>query len=257
MKPKERRAYILEKVRQEKSASIEELSQFFNVSVQSIRTDMTKLCNDGLLQRIHGGVKMPNHNENISYDNRKIIHFDAKKSIAKLIAKKIPNGSSIFFSIGTTPEIVAKELLQHKNLKIVTNNINIALLCSENPTFEIILKGGIVRNKYRDIIDGDIKEFFSSFRTDYGIFGVGAIEEDGSLLDFTHGEIEVRNAIKKYSKQTFLIADYSKFERVAFIQSGNIIDVNSFFCNKKPPLNIINLLKLNNIDCFYPTKEKE
>lgn len=119
MKPKERQAYILEKVRQEKFASVEELSKIFKVSLQSIRKDVNDLCKSGLLRRIYGGVEIPAKNDNISYDSRKIIHFDAKKSIAKLIAKQIPNNCSLFFSIGTTPKLLQKSCLNTKILKFL------------------------------------------------------------------------------------------------------------------------------------------
>lgn len=256
MNLKERQAYILEKVRQEKTASINDLSAIFNVSLQSIRKDVTYLCKKGYLRRTYGGVEMPSSNENISYESRKVFHYDEKNKIAKLIAKEIPNNSSLFFSIGTSPEIVAKELLNHKNLKIFTNNINVALTCCDNPTFEITLNGGKLRNKNRDILDSNIDKFFSKYSVDFGIFGVGAIEEDGSLLDFTNEEILAREAIKKYSKKSFLLADSSKFSRKAYLRSGNISDITSFFCDKKPPKNICTILEENNVNLFYKDKEK-
>ncbi len=254
MKPKERQAYILEKVRQEKSATVENLSKIFSVSVQSIRKDINFLCEEGLLRRIYGGVEMALQRDNISYDSRKIIHYDEKKIIARLIAKQIPNNSSLFFSIGTTPEIIAKELINHKNLKIFTNNLNVALVCCENSSFEVTLHGGLLRNKHRDIVGNDIEKFFSSYSVDFGIYGVGAIEDDGSLLDFTQEECQAREAISKSSKKVFLVADYSKFERNAYIRSGNISNVDSIFCDKKPPKNICKLLEKNSVEINY---EKE
>ncbi|RXJ82030.1 DeoR/GlpR family DNA-binding transcription regulator [Arcobacter sp. F2176] len=251
MKPKERQAYILEKVRQEKSATVEKLSKIFSVSVQSIRKDINFLCEEGLLRRIYGGVEMALQKDNISYDSRKIIHYDEKKIIARLIAKQIPNNSSLFFSIGTTPEIIAKELINHKNLKIFTNNLNVALVCCENSSFEVTLHGGLLRNKHRDIVGNDIEKFFSSYSVDFGIYGVGAIEENGSLLDFTQEECQAREAISKSSKKVFLVADYSKFTRNAYIRSGNISNVDSIFCDKKPPENICKLLEKNGVEINY------
>jgi len=254
MKPKERKAYILEKVRQEKSALVEDLSKLFKVSLQSIRKDLNDLCKEGLLRRTHGGVEILENNDNISFNSRRIINYDAKYSIAKNIVQQIPDNSSLFFSIGTTPEIIAKELLEHKNLKIFTNNINVALACCENPTFSVTLHGGQIRNKHRDIVTGS-EEFFHSFRVDYGIFGVGAIELDGSLLDFTTDEIKAREGIVKSSKKVFLVADYSKFNRSACIKGGNIIDVDSFFCDQKPPLEILQILEENGVEYYYPKEE--
>jgi len=252
MKPRERKAYIVEKVRQEKFASIENLSNIFNVSVQSIRKDVNDLCKKGLLRRIYGGVEIPVKTDNISYTSRKIIHYDEKRVIAKMVAKQIPNNSSLFFSIGTTPEIIAKELINHKNLKIFTNNINVALVCCENPSFEIVLHGGLVRNKHKDIVGNDIENFFSSYSVDFGIFGVGAIEEDGSLLDFTHEEVKARITINKFSKKVFLAADSSKFKRKAYIRGGNISMVDNFFCDEKPSKNICKILEENQVKLIYP-----
>lgn len=254
MKPKERQAYILEKARQEGTVTIEELGKIFSVSLQSIRKDVNILCKQELLRRVYGGVSIMSQQDNISHDSRKIIYYSAKKQIASLISKMIPNGTSLFFSIGTTPQIVAKALLNHENLTIITNNINIALECSQNDTFKIILHGGVVRNRYGDILGSDIEEFFSKYSVEYGIFGVGAIEEDGALLDFSIEELKAREAISKHSKKVFLVADYSKFQRKAFVKGGFITQADAFFCDKKPPKHIYDMLKQNNTELFYTNR---
>lgn len=254
MKPKERQAYILEKVRQNTSVTIEELGQIFQVSLQSLRKDVNELCKKGLLRRVYGGVEIMLQKDNISYETRQILHFQEKKIIAKEVAKHIPNGSSLFFSIGTTPEMVVKELLTHKNLKIITNNINVALTCSKNNSFHIILHGGVVRNKFGDILGSDIEDFFSKYQADFGIFGAGAIDEDGALLDFTHEELKARQSIKKHSKKVFLVADFSKFQRKAFIKGGYLTEADAFFCDKKPPEKIYSILQKSKTELFYETQ---
>lgn len=146
-------------------------------------------------------------------------------------------------------------MLEHKNLKIFTNNINVALVCCENPTFEVTLHGGLIRNKHRDILGNDIEKFFSSYSVDYGIYGVGAIEKDGSLLDFTQEEFQARETISKHSKKVLLVADYSKFERNAYIRGGNISKVDFLFCDKKPPANICEIAKANGVMLVYNQEE--
>ena len=61
------------------------------------------------------------------------------------MAKRIPNGASLFIDIGTTPEAVASALLNHERLRIVTNNINAAHLLRQNETFDITMAGGSLR----------------------------------------------------------------------------------------------------------------
>lgn len=251
MKPKERQAYILEKVREKNFISINDLTSLFNVSVQSIRKDANALYNQGLVRRVHGGLEIVSKMDNISYDRRQIINYEAKKSIAKLVAKEIPHNSSIYFSIGTTPQMVAQELTNHQNLTVFTNNVNVALSLCENSSCTITLHGGVVRNKHRDILGKGMETFFSSNEVDFGIFGVGAIGEDGSLYDFTAKEVKARETIKEHSKRVFLVADSSKFTRSAYIQSGKICDANTFFCDKKPPQPLYQMLKQNGVKVVF------
>ena len=67
-----------------------------------------------------------------------------KSAIAREVAKRIPNGASLFIDIGTTPEAVASALLNHERLRIVTNNINAAHLLRQNETFDITMAGGLI-----------------------------------------------------------------------------------------------------------------
>ncbi len=254
MKPKERRAYILETIREKGYVSVEKLSKQFCVSMQIVRKDINKLAQEGLVKRVYGGAQMPVSRENISYDSRKVIHYEEKKEIAKLVAKQIPDNSSLFFSIGTTPEIVATELRDHKNLKIFTNNLHVALSCCQNETFEITILGGKIRNKHKDIFNRDVESFFSSFRVDFGIFGVGAIQKDGTLLDFSEDELLVRETIKKSSRKTILVADNSKFSRKAFVKGGNITEVDYFVTDKIPPKEIVELFRDSLVSVVYPKR---
>jgi len=257
VKPKERMAYILEKVREDGYASVEELSKLFGVSRQIIRKDINQLSKTGPVNRVYGGIEAKNTKENISYDSRKVIHYNEKRRIAKLVSKFIPNNSSLFFSIGTTPEIVALELLKHKNLKIFTNNLNVALSCCTNETFEINILGGKVRNRHKDVFSKDSEKFFDSFSVDFGIFGVGAIENDGTLLDFSLDELSIRKSIQNSSRRVCLVADSSKYDRKAFVKGGNITEVDAFFTDKTPPKNIVSLLEESGTEIFFPRQTKD
>ena len=117
---------IIKLANQRSILRVEELAKYFNVSVQTIRKDLNKLCSDGQLERVHGGAIIPSQIENIEYEQRKNINFSGKKAIGRECAKEIPNNICLFMGIGTSTETAARLLLGHKNLLIVTNNLNIA-----------------------------------------------------------------------------------------------------------------------------------
>ena len=136
---------IIKLANQRSIVRVEELAKYFNVSLQTIRKDLNKLCSDGQLERVHGGAIIPSHIENIKYEQRKKINLLGKQAIGRECAKKIPNEICLFMGIGTSTETAAKLLLEHKNLLIVTNNLNIANVLKNNTKSEVVITGGNLR----------------------------------------------------------------------------------------------------------------
>jgi DeoR family glycerol-3-phosphate regulon repressor len=231
--PQERRARIAEAVRQTGFVKIETLAAQFEVTEQTIRRDVNALCDEGILRRRHGGVEPPMGRENLPYDNRKVLNLPEKQLIASLVAARIPDGASLFFSIGTTPELVAQALDRHTALRVFTNNLNVAAACCGNPTFEVTIVGGRLRNRYRDVVGHEVNQFFSQYKVDFGIFGVGGIDTEGGLLDFAEEEVRARETILANCRCSILIADHTKFGRNAVVRGGSITDVD-VFCTDQP-----------------------
>ena len=117
----QRHESILKLLKERGSISIEELVSHYKVTPQTIRRDLTYLANINKLRRHHGGASAISSIENTAYQTRKIMDLEAKQKIADHIVSMIPNGSSLFINIGTTTETIAKALLYHDYLKVVTN----------------------------------------------------------------------------------------------------------------------------------------
>jgi DeoR family glycerol-3-phosphate regulon repressor len=251
-RPTERQAGIVELVRADGFRTIEQLAERFDVTPQTIRRDVNALCEEGLLRRRHGGVEPALEHENIAYRARKVLNVNEKRKIAALVARAIPDEASLFFSIGTTPELVASALLQHRNLRIFTNNLNVAYVAATNDSFDVTLIGGRLRNRDRDVLGPEVEEFFNSYKVDYGIFGVGGIESDGSLLDFDEQEVRARSSILKNSRKNYLVADHTKFGRNAVVRGGSITQVTAFFTDRLPPDHISQMISKAGVDLHIP-----
>ena len=118
---------ILELARERGYVSIDELAQAFAVTPQTIRRDINQLAEQGLLRRTHGGAASESSStQNTAYSMRAGQMRDEKQRIAAAIAAQIPNHASLSKNIGTTTEAIARELLGHKGLKIITNNLHVA-----------------------------------------------------------------------------------------------------------------------------------
>ena len=134
MTPNPRQALLLDEVRARGSVSVEALAERFGVTLQTVRRDVKLLADAGLLARFHGGVRVPSSTtENIAYRQRQQLNEQAKQRIARAVAAAVPTGCSLIINIGTTTEAIARELLHHRGLRVITNNLNVAAILSRQP----------------------------------------------------------------------------------------------------------------------------
>jgi DeoR family transcriptional regulator, glycerol-3-phosphate regulon repressor len=231
----ERQTAILEIVKTQGFVATEQLASQFGVTPQTIRRDINMLCEQSLMHRFHGGAGQATSTENDAYHSRLHSFVDAKQNIAAQVAKHIPNGSSLFLNIGTTTEMVAQALIDHKNLKIVTNNLHVAAILSKNTDFEVMIAGGQLRNRDGGITGPATTEFIEKFRLDFGIIGVSGIDNDGSLLDFDYQETTNAEAIIANSRETILVADHSKFGRRAMSRFGHLSQIDWLYTDRELP----------------------
>ncbi|BCL73331.1 Glycerol-3-phosphate regulon repressor [Vibrio nigripulchritudo MADA3029] len=248
MKQTQRHHEILALLDEQGFLSTEAFVETFNVSPQTIRRDLNELAKQGLISRHHGGASLYSSTENEAYSTRKVSHQEEKARIAAELVKKIPNGSSLFIDIGTTTEAVATALLNHKDLKVVTNNINVASILMAKEDFTVIIAGGQIRNKDGGIIGEATREFIEQFRMDFGIIGISGIDSDGSLLDFDYSEVKIAQAIIASSRQTLLAADSSKFNRGAMVNLGHISQVDSLFTDEMPAAELVEVIKQHEVE---------
>ncbi|MBL0899607.1 MAG: DeoR/GlpR transcriptional regulator [Reyranella sp.] len=235
MLAEDRARAIVELVRTDGFQAIDSLALQFGVTPQTIRRDVNLLCDRGLLRRRHGGVALPPDGENIAYPARQVLNIDAKRRIAQLVAREVPEGASLFLGIGTTPEQCALALADHAGLRVMTNNLNAALALSRNSSCEITVAGGRLRNLDRDVVAGDAHGFFSRFAVDIGIYGVGGVAEDGTLLDFSTDEVTMRSELARHCRQRFLVLDHSKFGRGATVRGGHVAEASAVFTDRPVP----------------------
>ncbi|MGF1719927.1 DeoR/GlpR family transcriptional regulator [Vibrio kyushuensis] len=248
MKQIPRHQQIIELVKKHGYVSTEELVEQFDVSPQTIRRDLNELANDNKIRRYHGGATIPLSSENTAYNTRKNMNFNEKDIIAEELVKHIPDGATLFIDIGTTPEAIAKALNKnHKRLRVVTNNINVATILLPNPEFNVILAGGEVRTRDGGIVGEATLDFVKQFRLDFGILGVSGIDYDGSLLDFDYHEVRVKQAIIENSRSVYLAVDHSKFGRNAMVKLGNVSQLHMLFTDQEPPKEISEILKNHSI----------
>ena len=245
-----RQLQLLEEVRQRQSASVEQLADTLGVTLQTVRRDVQRLAEQGLVMRFHGGVRMPNSTvENLAHTQRETLHAEGKARIARAVAAQVPHGCSLILNIGTTTEAIARALLHHRGLRVLTNNLNVAAILSGNPDCEVIVAGGVVRPRDRGIVGEAAVDFIRQFRVDIALIGISGIESDGTLRDFDYREVKVAQTIIEHAREVWLAADHSKFNRPAMVQLATLNQIGRLFTDAPPPEPFPTLLQDAGVIC--------
>lgn len=214
---------------------VEELASRFGVTPQTIRRDLNELCERGLLTRMHGGARPPNSVENVNYDERQFEYAEEKMRIGLAAASMIPSNCSIIINIGTTTEQVARAIYDHRDLVVITNNLNVVNILRRSPAKELIIAGGVVRQSDGGVVGEATTDFIRNFRVDIAVIGASAVAEDGAILDFDYREVSVARTIIKTARQTMLVFDHSKFEKRAPVRICDVGDIDTIITDVLPP----------------------
>ena len=242
-KKQKRRQAISSIVLEQGAATVGALSEQLNVSMQTIRRDVDALCEDDMLHRVHGRIELSKEFLNTPFDQRADTNPLGKRAVGKAAARLIPDGSTLFISIGSTPLSVAHALRRRKNLTVITNNLNAAMALSDELSNRVIIPEGELRLPDRDILGDGVLEFFGRYRAEFAVFGVAGVELDGSLLDFHATEVRARQKISENAQSSILVVDRSKFGRQAPALGGNVADIDTVIVDRRPEPAFDQLLK--------------
>ncbi|MCB2115284.1 MAG: DeoR/GlpR transcriptional regulator [Rhodobacteraceae bacterium] len=230
-----RQSEILDIARAEGRVSVEALAERFGVTLQTIRRDLGDLSEAGQLDRVHGGAVLRAGVANIGYAERRLMNAEAKAAIARACAEAIPDNSSLFLNIGTTTEAVSRALLSHRNLTVVTNNMNVANILAANDSCEVIVAGGVLRRADGGLVGDLTTDAIRHFKVDLAVIGTSALDIEGDLLDFDPQEVRVAQAILRQSRAGWLVADASKLERRAPVRIASLADLDRLYTDRPLP----------------------
>lgn len=227
-----RRETILQIARGTGSVEVDDLAERLGVTPQTIRKDLNALARQSLLSRVHGGALLTSGVDNLAYDTRRNVASDAKARIGAAAAALIPDGASLFINIGTTTEAVAANFAHHRNLMVISNNLNVIDTLSTHKALDLVCVGGTVRTGDRAVVGSLAMRFIENFRVDYALIGISALDGDGSLLDFAIDEVEVSQTIIRNARKVILVADSTKVGRSAPVRVCGMEAIDFFVCDR-------------------------
>lgn len=227
-----RRKKILEILDRDGQVRVAQLSEILGTTVVTIRSDLAALERSGYLERIPGGaIQTVKNYYNMEFQRRKQENIQYKKAIAAAASNMVGDGETLMINSGTTTFLTAVELKRHKNLNIVTNSISVAVELGAYPTFRVILLGGEINVQYSFIYGNDAMLQLKNYKADKAILSIDGINSDVGLTTYHAEEAVIDRLMMERSRQTVIVADYTKLGHESFFNIGAISGAGSWVTN--------------------------
>jgi len=230
-----RQSAILKAVTARGSCTVSELARELEVSGETIRRDIRVMARQGLVRKVHGGVSVPDQLRESSFRQRLLQNAEAKQTIARMAAGQVKNGDSLMMDTGSTTAYVARELIDHRDLMLITNCTEIARTLSRGNGNRVFLVGGELRGDDGALFGGEAVRFVERYRCRVALLSIGAIDLNGGFMDFHPEEAEFSQAVIAQASRVVVTADHSKFGRQATVKVCNLADVDTLITDRPPP----------------------
>ncbi len=230
-----RQSDILQAVRETGSCNITDLAEQLNVSTETIRRNIKPLIESGAVLRFHGGIMVPERQEEPPFAKRMLVNRAAKREVANLVCDLIHDGDSLILDNGTTTTYVAEALARHSRLVVVTNSAEIACRLAARNNNRVFMAGGELSGDDASAFGPASLEFLKQFDVRCALISVGGITSRGELADFHLFEAEFARAAMAQAQENWVITDHSKFGREAPVRVCELGAVNKIISDQPPP----------------------
>ena len=208
-----RHAEILRMLADEGTVTISELAARLGVSLETVRRDVRPLTENGSVLKIHGAVGLAGQVGEAPFQRRMRENADAKRRIAREMAQFIRDGESVMLDTGTTTSFVARELLGHRRLTVVTNSSDIARTLATVNGNKVYMAGGELRSDSGAAFGVSAIEFIAKFSVTHAIISAGAIDAVSGVMDFDLEEAEFARMMLSRGERSYVVTDHTKLGR--------------------------------------------
>ncbi len=223
----ERKNKILELLRTNQKVSVNELASLFSVSRPTIRTYLRSMELNGHLIRTHGGaIQKSKAGFELNTQQKRIVNLDEKRRIAQTALSMVENGDTIMLDTGTTTMELAKILHNKKNIKVVTNDIEIARMLEDIETCETILIGGIIRKGFHCTVGLQGVDACSQLSVDKAFMASNSFSREKGATTPDLLQAEIKKAMLSIAGKVILLCDSSKIGKVSFARFASVEQIH-------------------------------
>ena len=223
----ERRNRIISMINENKSITVQDAAEYFDVAEETIRRDLKALEKQQLLIRTHGGAVIADHaNAEISYDKRTRINISGKDQIGKEAAKLVEDRDTIILDASTSSFFVAKYIKDKKGITVITNAQNVISELTDIDGIELISTGGVLRRKSMSFVGRIAESSLSNYHANKLFFSCMGFSLERGLTDSNEQESDMKKIMVQCSQKKIFLCDYTKFDRVGYASTAKPEDID-------------------------------
>lgn len=226
MLPADRLQVIADLVRERGSVRGRDLVDVLGVTDETIRRDLARLADQGLVRRAHGGAVAIRPNDETDTSFRLREHANEKIAIGRRAVNLVSDGSSIILDSGTTTLCLARALHGKRDLVVVTTAVTNAVELVGNPGTTVIMTGGVIRPNTFGASGQLAAATLRGLHVDQTFLAIHSVSVEGGLTYPSFEEVDAKRAMIEAASQVILLADHSKFGRQALVRVAPITAVH-------------------------------
>ncbi|ODT07463.1 MAG: DeoR family transcriptional regulator [Mesorhizobium sp. SCN 65-20] len=242
MNHSKRHSEILRLLNDEGTITIADLADKLGVSLETVRRDVKPLTANGSILKMHGAIGLPSVVGEAPFERRMRENADAKRVIAKAVAATIRDGDSVMLDTGTTTSYLARELLGHRRLTVVTNSSDIARTLATINGNKVYMAGGELRSDSGAAFGVSAIEFVSRFAVTHAVITAGAIDVANGVMDYNLEEAEFARMVLSRGQRAVVVTDHTKFGRQGLVQVCALAGIGELVTDRAPPADLAEAL---------------
>ncbi|EJD7911876.1 DeoR family transcriptional regulator [Salmonella enterica] len=247
----ERRELIIQRLRQQGSVQVSDLSVLFGVSTVTIRNDLAFLEKQGIAVRAYGGALICDSNTSCmepSVEDKSSLNTALKRSIARAAVELIKPGHRVILDSGTTTYEIARLMRKHTDVIAMTNGMNVANALLEAEGVELLMTGGHLRRQSLSFYGDQAEHSLQNYHFDMLFLGVDAIDLERGISTHNEDEARLNRRICEVAEKIIVVTDSSKFDRSSLHKIVDTQRIDMIIVDEGIPVESLEGLRKSGID---------
>jgi DeoR family myo-inositol catabolism operon transcriptional repressor len=237
-------------------ASLDELCSEFDVSINTIRRDISELEGMGILHKVYGGVEADTTVNLVPFEKRTIKNQDSKKKIAHAAASFIEENDIIFIDSGTTTLALLDTLDINIHLVIFTNSLDIINSASNFLNINLFLVGRNYKHSTRSFVDIEKAFLENQYNINKAFMSATGVSIEKGLTNSDPRENDIKSLFVKKASKIYLLADNTKYNKYKLLSFSQLKDVDTIITDRALPPEYEEYCRKNHVNVMLVTNNE-